>query len=346
MFEKEALEYRKRARFLKSSEELIKFVSTDIYNRIGFVKKYFTKSFLRVYEVTVTQNLVYEILKFEIETGQKLVDFYEAKNENENGADLLLGLQVGTGYLKIPMQAKILNPHVKERNGTYNAFHHKNKKGMQINLLIDYAQRCGSRLPLYLLYNYTFGSPDIAAGETEHLYGCSYLCAEKIPAPILAKNTINFSDFHPSPGKPWYHLFRKRKGGNDGNDPADGPELNDPNSDIKEFYNRFGMDVTDEFISTLTFYTHEDLTAETDQWEHVTIDNFNDKVKSPRIKKPFYKMVMQPLPMRPDGREGTPQYIDDSPGELRVDEDLLEQWINEVQTEEVEIEEEMREGVY
>lgn len=345
MFEKEALEYRKRARFLKSSEELIKFVSTDIYNRIGFVKKYFTKSFLRVYEVTLTQNLVYEILKFEIETGQKLVDIYEAKNENANGADLLMGLQVGTGFLQIPMQAKILDPHVRELNGTYNAFHHSNRSGIQIELLIDYAQRCGSRLPLYLLYNYTFGSPYIAAGETEHLYGCSYLSAEKIPAPILAKNTINFSDFHPDLGKPWHHLFRRRNGGNNGNNPVNEPELDDPNSDIKEFYSRFGMDVTDEFISTLTFYTHQDLTAETDEWERVTVDNFHDKAKAPRIKKPFYKMVMQPLPMRPDGKEGIPQYIDDRTGEFDVDEDILEQWLNEVKTEE-EIEEEQREGAY
>lgn len=339
MFEKEALGYRKNARNHRSSEELIKFVSTETYNRIGFVKKYFTKSFLRIYEVTITQNLVYEILKFEIETGQKLVDIYEAKNESTKGADLLMGLQVGTGFLKIPMQAKILDPHVRELNGTYNAFHHSNGTGVQIDLLNDYAVECGSRLPLYLLYNYTFGSPYIEAGETEHLYGCSYLSAEKIPAPILAKSTINFSDFHPSPGKPWHHMFKRRSDGNGGNNPPNEPELDDPNSDIKEFYSRFGMDVTDEFISTLTFYTHEELTAETEQWEHVTIDNFNDKIKTPRIKRPFYKMVMQPLPMRPDGKQGIPQYIDDRTGEFDVDEDILEQWTEGVSIEEEQIEE-------
>jgi len=54
-------------------------VSTDIYSRIGFVEKYLTRIFLRGYEVTIKQNLVYEILKFEIETGLKFVDIYESQ---------------------------------------------------------------------------------------------------------------------------------------------------------------------------------------------------------------------------------------------------------------------------
>lgn len=322
--------YRRLARARRSAEDLIKFVSTDVYNRIGFVKKNSPTNFLRVYEVTLTQNIVYEILKFQEETGTRLVDLYESKQEPVNGADLLLGMQVGTGYLKIPIQAKILKPYKAAKDGSYPAFHHSNKtSGSQRQLLIDFAVSCGSKLPLYMLYNYTVQSPHINPTEQEHLYGCSCFSAHTLPGVTATAKTVKFSHLHPAPGIPWYHMFTPASsgaggGGQGGGGPqGDGPE-NDPNNDVREFYARFGIDTDEAFIAGLEFYTHEELTAETDEWERISLQDFDAKSENSQVSRPYYKMVFLPQPNRLAGAGGNSFYIDDAAGSEEIEVHFLE----------------------
>jgi len=320
MFIRSYIVYRRLAKTMTSAEYLIKYVSTDIYNRIGFIKNHLTKGLIRIHEVTLTQNLVFEIHKFESETGLRLVDLYEATNEKMKGADLLLGMQVGSGYLKIPMQAKILKPFAKNKDGVYSVFHHKNSFGKQSDLLKKFATECGSYLPLYLLYNYTHGSSNVAPGEHEHYYGCSCLYAEVVPVPGSGRKTVRFSDLHPSPAIPWYHMFRKRGGsggnsnGGAGRTPSPtGPETTDPNDEIREFYKQFGKNANDEFINQLKFYTYEELTAEEDGWERVSPSEAVENIQT-STQTPKYKLVFLPHPMRIITQDMLSLEIDDATG--------------------------------
>lgn len=333
MFTRTYTVYRRLAKTMTSEEYLIKYVSTDIYNRIGFIKNHLTKGLIRIHEVTLTQNLVFEIHKFESETGLRLVDLYEATNEKMNGADLVLGMQVGTGYLKIPMQAKILKPFSKNKDGSYSAFHHKNSFGKQSDLLKKFAEECGSYLPLYLLYNYTYGSSNIAPGENEHYYGCSCVSAERVPIQGTSRKTMRFSDLHPLPAIPWYRMFRTRgsnegnsNGGTGGTPSPNGPEKRDPNDEIRDFYKQFGRDANDEFINQLTFYTYEELTAQEEDWERVSPSDAVENIKTSK-QTPKYKLVFLPNPMYLNSQNTLSLEIDDATGEQwpeEMSEDIAE----------------------
>lgn len=174
----------------------LKRLSIDTWNRIGFTR---SRKGLKIFETTITQNLLFELKKFS-ETCPSKLYIYEAINEKVNGNDMEIFLQVGSHYICLPTQAKILY-----KGSKYLKMEH----GNQINDLISYSRKVGG-FPLYLLYNY---DNDNSLVE----YGCSF-----IPANYLLKNyaftrtiksgikrwTIpSFKDLHPKIALPWHDFF-------------------------------------------------------------------------------------------------------------------------------------------
>ena len=258
--------YKKKAVKKKSAVELIKYVSIETYNRIGFVHRYSVNPIflLRTGEVTLTENLLYELHKFSIEKKLTLVRMFEAKNEGKNGADMLLDLPVAGGYIRVPVQAKRLYLGASAQDGSYPMMRHRS--GVQTKLLKAYAARLGSFLPLYLLYNYTHGNAMIPASEKEYYYGCSYLNANHLPV-VQPNDDFMFSDLHPSPGKPFYRLFEYfgRNGGGGGKPaPSD-----DPKKELIEFYAHFGVEADDAFLKNVRIYTREEIFADNENWKDV-----------------------------------------------------------------------------
>lgn len=334
------LQYKENANSSRSASELIKYVSHEIYNRIGFVHTYSNKkTFMRIYEVTLTQNLVYELHKFEKETGLTLFKMFESESEETNGSDLLLCLPVTAGnYIQVPVQAKLLKTFKAPDNGSYASFHHKNTNGLQINLLKKYAEELGSYLPLYLFYNYTKGSINIDAGESEELYGCSYMNVNdsRIPVAILNKSTIRFSDLHASYAFPFYRLFGYSNGGGNGqnsdvdpDDPDYTPKPYGPFEVLKELYARFGMKIDEEKASRIKLVPESEILEDRDWNAAFSGDVGKKDSKSSDSFRPKYKVVLLANPDVTGGKLNGGQYLPvdgESDGEDVIIEGDLVSW--------------------
>ena len=153
---KSSNKYKVLAKINKSGVDLIKYASIELWNRIGltiaFQKKF---GFMRIYEVTLTQNLIYELCKIQYENQLPLVNLYEAKDEETNGTDILVYVNFTQGTLIFPFQAKLLSTFKNKKDGSYKSFWHKNKKGLQINLFTTNRQNnIRSHLFRQLLFSY------------------------------------------------------------------------------------------------------------------------------------------------------------------------------------------------
>lgn len=303
--------YKIQALKKRSAAHLIKYVSIDVYNRIGFVHKHkSSRAMIRIGEETLTENLVYELHKFTLDYGLPLVRLFESVGEDTNGADILLDIPVGNNYIRVPVQAKKITPHANRTDGSYKSFRHANSNGLQSDLLKDYADKIGSYLPIYFLYNFTLGNrTNIQGGEKEYYYGISYFnlnSKTKKPLP----NTVRFSHLHSVPAKPLYKLFEKSGGGSGnggsgrsgGNPPPETPS-NPEDDGIRELYKRFGMDITDDFLHQVRRYTQDEIFTDTDNWTDIFFGEEPLKGESAKSAKnsiefkPRYRLVLLSDPM-------------------------------------------------
>ena len=170
----------------------MKRLSVETWERIGFAR---TRSGLKIYETTITQNLLYSLQKFsEFSKTTAEVQMFEAINEARNGNDIEIFLQVGKSYIYLPAQAKILY-----KNEKYPAMEH----GDQIRDLINYA-KSKHGYPLYLLYNFAKSAP-----VSHKRYGCTLVAADYLYNTFAYKTKKkkwiipSYTDLHPDIGEPW-----------------------------------------------------------------------------------------------------------------------------------------------
>ncbi|MCB4762703.1 MAG: hypothetical protein LGB78_02140 [Sulfurovum sp.] len=173
-------------------------LSFDTWDRIGFAR---SRAGFRIFETTITQNILFELKKFSESSGNNSIELFEARDEKRNGNDIDLFVQYGDGdrYIFFPLQAKILYSNTK-----YSKMEH----GNQILDLIDYATKADG-IPMYLLYNHT---SDISLKK----YGCSVVSAIHLRDHYADKRTYKgtkkwkiptFDDLHPSYAEPWQEFF-------------------------------------------------------------------------------------------------------------------------------------------
>lgn len=142
-------------------KELYKNISSSIWDRIPFS---YNIGF-RYSEVTITENLLFDIHKFNVNNPTLKINIYEAKNEKANGNDLELCLEIEPNkYVILVIQAKKLYFTTQK----YRSISHKVNGTYQIDLLEDYAKR-QKAIPLYMLYNY---APDFK-NKNKKYYGCT-----------------------------------------------------------------------------------------------------------------------------------------------------------------------------
>ncbi len=175
----------------------LKKLSCDTWERIGFAR---SRKGFKIFETTITQNLLFELKKFSENCNDSQVQLFEAINEKANGNDIEVFLQVGDRYICLPTQAKILY-----NSSKYTAMDH----GNQINDLISYSKKVGG-FPLYLLYNYY-------EKEVFKKFGCSLVSADYLLNNYAFKRTAKsgkkrwiiptFNDLHSAHALPWDELF-------------------------------------------------------------------------------------------------------------------------------------------
>ena len=160
----------------------------------------------------------------------------------------------------------------------------------------------GSNLGFYLFYNHTLGNAII--NEKEEYYGCSYISTHALKKSISKKGNVRFSCIHPIPAKPFYHFFH-----NEGGSGISDYSPNSPSgkfNDVMDFFKKQGMEIDEEFVSKLRFYNKEEIAEQNIEWDKITMDRFQDrnlsiKIKSEEIKfKPKYKLILSPSPKIPD----------------------------------------------
>jgi hypothetical protein len=187
----------------------LQLVAYDTWKRIEFTR---TRNGLKIFETTITQNILYEFRVYYELYPQIPIRIFEAINEPKNGNDIELLIKTSQGILIAPLQAKLIY-----NSNYYNAMEH----GNQINDLISYANSVGG-IPLYLLYNYypdnTFVHNANLCGITysKEQFGCSIVSANYLLANFAfnrtgrngnSKWTIpNFTDLHPTIAIPWFVL--------------------------------------------------------------------------------------------------------------------------------------------
>ncbi len=294
-------QYYKDAKDLRSAQDLIKYVSIETYNRIGFVKEYSDEnSFMKIYEVTLTQNMVYEIIKFSKENKLNLVSLYESIDEKTNGSDILICIEFNSGYLKFPFQAKILSSYAKRMDGSYKSFWHENDNGLQIDLLKEYAISLGSYLGFYLPYNFTKGNINLT--EKESYYGCSYISTDAVEKKYEYNDNVTFNGLN-STGylKPLYRFF-ENKDGSGGGPNFSGTGGGGGNDEVEKFFVSCGKTLTDTELSNLHFHTQDEIFSDDSNWRNLLEDqgtpskiieqSSNEKVFNPR-----YKLVLMSKPI-------------------------------------------------
>lgn len=175
-----------------SIRNLFKQISVDIWNQIHFTNTYK----LNFGEVTITDNMVYQIWKYAKDTGITNIIIHHAKDEKSNGSDLLYFLEIEPGiYIQFAIQAKKLKIDCKESR--YTAMSHlvNSTKKPQIDILLEYG-KCEKAIPMYMLYNYS-EHPKFAKRE---YYGCSLISANFVKAkfslPITKCKHPTFDDLH------------------------------------------------------------------------------------------------------------------------------------------------------
>jgi len=159
--------------FIKSPTlcNLFQYLENDVWERINFVRSHKN---LKIYETTVTQNLLFDINFIKLLYPNLPISIYEARDENTNGNDIELYIFTNNKGVFFPTQAKILY-----KNGSYQTIAH----GNQINDLITYAYN-NNGYPLYLLYNYSahfaLSNTICNISFTEKQYDCSIISANYI----------------------------------------------------------------------------------------------------------------------------------------------------------------------
>lgn len=187
----------------------LQLVAYDTWQRVKFGR---TRNGFKVFETTITQNILYEF-RFYCDLFPMIpMRMFEAINEPLNGNDIELIIQTSQGFIIAPLQAKIIY-----NTDNYPAMEHSN----QINDLITYANSVGG-VPLYLLYNFysdnTFNPNGNLCGIklTKEQFGCSLVSAHyllnnfafnRIDRNGNSKWTIpTFTELHPSVAIPWFVL--------------------------------------------------------------------------------------------------------------------------------------------
>lgn len=203
--------FRLREQF-KISPTLCNFLqllSCDTWNRIEFVR---TRMGLKVFETTLTQNILYTFRLYAEAFPTLAIKIFEATDEKTNGNDIELIIQTNQGYVPVPLQAKILY-----RSNHYNSMEH----GNQINNLISYASSLGG-IPLYLLYNYYpnvsfhYNGNICGIQHAKEQLGCSLVSAQYLLDNFAGKKRRRngsfkwkipgFIDLHPTIALPWFVL--------------------------------------------------------------------------------------------------------------------------------------------
>lgn len=181
----------------------------DTWRRIEFARN---QRGLRIFETTITQNILYEFAIYKLLYNLN-IDMYESADEEANGNDIEFEYTIGDQVMKLPMQAKIIY-----RDGRYPRMEH----GSQIETLINYAEREGG-YPLYILYNYYNDIPAILNNRREcgvrynvQQYGISLVSAFHLHDNYyqrrinrnnnLAWRIPHFLELHPDIAIPWFKL--------------------------------------------------------------------------------------------------------------------------------------------
>ncbi|WP_373072089.1 hypothetical protein [Sulfurimonas sp.] len=176
-------------------------LSYDTWERVKFIRK--SSLPLKINEVTITENLLFELNKYLETCITRTIELFEAVSETRNGNDIEFFVQQPNGqYVFYPMQAKILYPSLKYEKIPYTT---TGSTVSQTDKLINYAKKTNG-IPLYLLYNY---SP--VYDSKLNNYGCSIVDANYIKKHHYKKNPT-FNDFHVNStggqivASPWYIL--------------------------------------------------------------------------------------------------------------------------------------------
>jgi len=128
--------------------DLFKELSIDTWHRIKFARE---RIGFKIYETTITQNILITVEKFRIQNSIRNIRMFESIDESSNGNDIELYIQSESGeYIFFPVQAKIIVHSNKSlKDGKYAAF-----KGSQFDSLKKYAIT-KKGIPIYLFYNYS-----------------------------------------------------------------------------------------------------------------------------------------------------------------------------------------------
>lgn len=186
--------------------DLFKLLSIETWKRMEHA---YLKRGMRVYETTITQNLIFTINAFN-EQYDLNVDIFEAIDERTNGNDFELIIRFPDEKLEFyaPVQAKKVY-----RDGRYVSMDH----GNQIESLVNYANVKDAR-PFYLLYNFT--PEPLRDGATFsnplELTGCTLIPADYLFATYYNRRTKRngtlgwkipvFDDLNPDRAFGWHEL--------------------------------------------------------------------------------------------------------------------------------------------
>jgi hypothetical protein len=181
----------------------------DTWQRVEFGR---SRNGFKVFETTITQNILYEFCIYCDLFPMIPMRMFEAINEPLNGNDIELIIQTSEGFIIVPLQAKIIYS-----TDNYPAMEHSN----QINDLIAYANKVGG-VPLYLLYNYYSDNTFAHIGNLcdirfpKEQFGCSLVSAHYLLNNFAYNRTDRngnlkwtiptFTDLHPSIAIPWFVL--------------------------------------------------------------------------------------------------------------------------------------------
>lgn len=185
-----------------SACNLFSELAVETWERFQFA--YESEGF-KIYETTITQNLLYQIEKVREYLDVKII-LREAVDEKTNGNDIEFVITDGAKSIKMPMQAKRIY-----KNLRYSSISHEG----QIDDLIKYAKKVKG-IPMYLLYNYKqdyFDRVDLCSIQSDQRqYGCSLIDAIYIREKFTTKagrsssrkwRVPKFKDLVPSPSIPW-----------------------------------------------------------------------------------------------------------------------------------------------
>lgn len=277
---------------------LAKYISIETWDRIWLTNEVNPDILMRTGEVTLTQNLVYEFIRFNYDAQATLLQIQEAYDERAHGNDLEVCIEFNMGYLRFPVQAKLLSTNKSKIDGIYKHFVHRNQTGEQFKLLTRYADKLGSRLAFYLFYNSVLRSA-ATSEDFYYLYGCSMASAHQLQRTIRIDNNPWFSDVHPFCGKPFYRMFGEpefAEGPFPDEPPPHGYPPPDPNPyrDVIRFFNLFGEQLGHEEAKTLSFIPADKLLHDSN-WRSIEITDELSPSMSFRqqdLFNPKYRMVI------------------------------------------------------